>query len=1045
MSSGSSRTLRRTGKLSVDRDNGTQNGFESARQITGEGAHASATDSRRMLHLMQRCRGHMHGDIYHRRSLARPWTLSPCFVDTEEGSLVHDNAGDDGLPRTLIPDLRGCVVQAHYDSESQSPVLHVNAHGKAPYLQLRPKISTYFNAWFAALLCWQPVQPGQRLQSRVRQQQPSPLAWPIEEHQSTFKTSIDADAPVIKACSARFVQAEDEETVSVTVTSDRAARSSQSYLVRSRKWIEVSCSLRANGLLRICRCSENHTHVATILLTQLPRSAVQRMHSSVLDANGVVAIYPQHARSSNASSRLRPLFISYDSRVSYEVWYALLRAFSIPELYGSERAHPHVPRRSPEVLPGIDPELPPALLRIEQYMQFRVNEARIRLPKAEVQTRNQSSTSVNDDRQLLDPANYYAEILVDDQLKAKTSVKFDAVDPVWYQTFELLDLKSMVTSICIRVKRVSLQLRSSSLFDAPMPQKGNARQSSQSNEQAFGGLGDEVIGEATIDASELEVGNTIERWWPLTNRTGINVGELSFRMLYEQQSILVDRDYDSIWQLLQNLPNTLNQHIAEAIPSELTRLSEILLNIFQVESRSGQWLMSLAEEEIDSVREPALEGHRYARRINSNESRESLRDMPGRKREGLLRHLGRSAVAEANLLFRGNTLLSKTLDLHMKRIGKEYLDETIGSYLRDITSKDIECEVDPVRISSTNELQKNWSRLIDLTENLWSRIAQSSSKCPTELRLILRHIRACADERYGDFMHTVLYSSVSCFLFLRFFCAAVLNPQLFGILHSPPHARAHRTYVLVAKSLQGLANMSTFGAKEPWMEPMNAFLSARRQEFKDFIDGVCSVESHSAGVANMSADEEAPSNSTSTSSINRDTTIALSSTKVTQNTRIVPQYHDILAASPSYSAPMMIFDKLPLLSREGFPSLPHLIDRARNFSALVALWLEATANNEGNQTDHNHATTDSSTTDFPSLAPPRISEFSPTLGRFHEACRVLSHRTADVRERCDVVERRNSAIACKWVGIAERMEAAPGEFWRRSRGGAGGRGVTTQR
>jgi hypothetical protein len=48
--------------------------------------------------------------------------------------------------------------------------------------------------------------------------------------------------------------------------------------------------------------------------------------------------------------------------------------------------------------------------------------------------------------------------------------------------------------------------------------------------------------------------------------------------------------------------------------------------------------------------------------------------------------------------------------------------------------------------------------------------------------LIFRHIRACAEDRYGDFLRSVSYSSVSGFLFLRFFCPAILNPQLFGLL-----------------------------------------------------------------------------------------------------------------------------------------------------------------------------------------------------------------------------------------------------------------------
>jgi hypothetical protein len=118
----------------------------------------------------------------------------------------------------------------------------------------------------------------------------------------------------------------------------------------------------------------------------------------------------------------------------------------------------------------------------------------------------------------------------------------------------------------------------------------------------------------------------------------------------------------------------------------------------------------------------------------------------------------------------------------MKRLGKEYLEDTLGEKLTEISEKDPDCEVDPNRVHSQHELDRNWQRLINLTEDLWMAIYNSVSRCPQELRVIFRHIRACAEDRYGDFLRTVTYSSVSGFLFLRFFCPAVLNPQLFGLL-----------------------------------------------------------------------------------------------------------------------------------------------------------------------------------------------------------------------------------------------------------------------
>jgi hypothetical protein len=144
--------------------------------------------------------------------------------------------------------------------------------------------------------------------------------------------------------------------------------------------------------------------------------------------------------------------------------------------------------------------------------------------------------------------------------------------------------------------------------------------------------------------------------------------------------------------------------------------------------------------------------------------------------------MGNNAKLEANLLFRGNTLLTKALDYHMKRLGKEYLEEVLSEKLREIDERDYECEVDPNKIEGRHELERSWRRLINLTEDIWRSIYNSVPRCPQELRLIFRHIQACAEDRYGDFLRTVKYSSVSGFLFLRFFVPAVLNPKLFGLL-----------------------------------------------------------------------------------------------------------------------------------------------------------------------------------------------------------------------------------------------------------------------
>jgi hypothetical protein len=272
----------------------------------------------------------------------------------------------------------------------------------------------------------------------------------------------------------------------------------------------------------------------------------------------------------------------------------------------------------------------------------------------------------------------------------------------------------------------------------------------------------------------------------------------------------------------------------------------------------------------------------------------------------------------------------------------------------EINSLNPDCEVDPSRISHGEDVNKNWSMLISLTTDIWESIAGSANRCPPEIRQILKYIRAVAEDRYGDFLRTVAYTSVSGFLFLRFFCPALLNPKLFGILRDHPQPKAQRTLTLIAKSLQALANLSNFGQKESWMEPMNRFLTTHRQGVKDFIDSICSI----------------------------------------------PAQSNTFALPASYSTPITILARLPPTSREGFPSLPYLIDHARNFASLVKLWLDAT---------NQYVTPEG---------------FEGELLHFNELCIGLQRRTDDCLLKAEQGDRSADQLSLQWEEIVESLESS---------------------
>lgn len=151
--------------------------------------------------------------------------------------------------------------------------------------------------------------------------------------------------------------------------------------------------------------------------------------------------------------------------------------------------------------------------------------------------------------------------------------------------------------------------------------------------------------------------------------------------------------------------------------------------------------------------------------------------------------------------------------------------------------------------------------------------------------------------------------------------------------------------------------MTTFGIKEPWMSPMNEFLAEHKDELKDFVDSVTNIPP-----------------------------------VIDKAVKVLP---------PIYVTPITILNRLSQASKEGFPSLPYLIDQPRAFAALVAMWLK-------------HCT--------PTAA------LDPETREFDTVCRNIRHRMQECVERAENAERPGSSPTdeLKWEEVAEKLTGQPG-------------------
>ncbi|KAI8590146.1 hypothetical protein BDZ88DRAFT_415699 [Geranomyces variabilis] len=212
------------------------------------------------------------------------------------------------------------------------------------------------------------------------------------------------------------------------------------------------------------------------------------------------------------------------------------------------------------------------------------------------------------------------------------------------------------------------------------------------------------------------------------------------------------------------------------------------------------------------------------------------------------------ATDNPNIIFRGNSMATKSLDQYMKVVGTTYLVDTIGLLVRQVYTARESCEVDPTRVDHADTLARNWRKLKGLVENFWDAISKSVRSCPRELKEVFAFVRETALNKWNGADGTepnqsVQYVAISGFIFLRFFCPAILNPKIFNLIPEQPDPSTSRTFTLIAKILQNLANLSDFGSKEPFMAECNPFIAANINSMKSFIDGISTIGPEGPGSA----------------------------------------------------------------------------------------------------------------------------------------------------------------------------------------------------
>eukprot|EP00026_Physarum_polycephalum_P003107 Phypoly_transcript_03116.p1 GENE.Phypoly_transcript_03116~~Phypoly_transcript_03116.p1 ORF type:complete len:809 (+),score=167.07 Phypoly_transcript_03116:160-2427(+) len=312
-----------------------------------------------------------------------------------------------------------------------------------------------------------------------------------------------------------------------------------------------------------------------------------------------------------------------------------------------------------------------------------------------------------------------------------------------------------------------------------------------------------ILGQISIPPAELSAPR--DQWFCLYGRDA-GLGDLRVKIKYTEEVVLTLEQYSDLLSLLLD-PNLTIVHTLGAVAKPNTRegIAYNLVRVFEKTDKAALLLNGLNREEIESTKNP-------------------------------------------DIIFRGNSLATKSVDQYMKLVGMPYLSFMLKGLIKKLYASSRSCEVDPSKLDKSEDLKQNWKNLLYWVNLFTDSIFDSLHKCPLSFRQIFNGIQQECNTKFPG--NVARYTAISGFIFLRFICPAILAPKLFNLAPDHPGIKQTRYLILIAKTLQNLANLVEFGGvKEEFMKNMNEFVLANLDNMRNFIDKLATIPDPNAAAS----------------------------------------------------------------------------------------------------------------------------------------------------------------------------------------------------
>ncbi|VEU22401.1 DEKNAAC103313 [Brettanomyces naardenensis] len=394
-------------------------------------------------------------------------------------------------------------------------------------------------------------------------------------------------------------------------------------------------------------------------------------------------------------------------------------------------------------------------------------------------------------------------------------------DALWFRTSIV---KNSPTSGCFWKENIDLVLPPGTEYFKIL-----VKASKSADEYDSSGIDTDITIGACFITPNLFAQNQFLTKVPIFNSKNRVLGQLTVNMSVDETHVLPFKSYQVFEMMLINMD--ISKLIGFIAPltdsSNLEPWSIMLLDVFQTLHKEHEFFGCLLKRELAPI-DSIARSNRISRGNNSQPS----------SPDPSLSVPQRSTFSTFNTIFRGNSMFSKSLEKYDIRIGQEYLEKLLGAFILQVVNEDLDCECDPK--VCPDSYKEHYASLLRYLEILWHRIYITSNDLPTEMKLEWRTLRRNVELSVEPDDTETPLNALSAFIFLRFLCPAILNPQLFNLTQRHHSGRISRTLTLIAKVMMIFSNRSRFQPhKDPSLMKLNEdFIDRHKDEVLVYFDRV---------------------------------------------------------------------------------------------------------------------------------------------------------------------------------------------------------------